>query len=95
MKKAASKAPTKEQQAELAALEALPDNRIDTGDIPEIVGWPDAQRGLFHRPVKKQVTLHLDADVVAWFKRQAPGGRGYQTEINRALRQHIQRSENS
>jgi uncharacterized protein (DUF4415 family) len=29
------------------------------------------------------VTLRLDADVLAWFKKQ---GRGYQTRINRALR---------
>jgi len=43
--------------------------------LPE---WP----GLY-RPIKKPVTLRLDADVLAWFKRQ---GRGYQTRINRALR---------
>ena len=94
MKKATSRALTEERKAELAALEALPDDRIDTSDIPEIVSWPDAERGLFYRPVKKQITLRLDADVVAWFKRRAPRGRGYQTEINRALRQHVQRSEN-
>ena len=93
MKGATFKASTKEREAELAALEALPDDSIDTSDIPEIVNWPDAERGLFYRPVKKQITLRLDADVVAWFKRQVPGGRGYQTEINRALRQYVQRSE--
>lgn len=32
---------------------------------------------------KKRVTLKLDADVVAWFRDK---GRGYQWEINRALR---------
>jgi uncharacterized protein (DUF4415 family) len=32
---------------------------------------------------KKAVTLRLDADALAWFKRE---GRGYQTRINRALR---------
>jgi len=37
----------------------------------------------YYRPIKKAVTLRLDADVLAWFKRQ---GRGYQTRINRALR---------
>jgi uncharacterized protein (DUF4415 family) len=37
----------------------------------------------FYRPLKQPVTLRLDADVVAWFKKQ---GRGYQTRINRALR---------
>ena len=95
MKKATSNPLTEEQKADLAALETLPDAEIDTGDIPEVVNWPDAQRGLFYRPVKKQITLRLDADVLAWFKRTAPGGRGYQTEINRALRQHVQRSENA
>jgi uncharacterized protein (DUF4415 family) len=37
----------------------------------------------YYRPIKKAVTLRLDVDVLAWFKRQ---GRGYQTRINRALR---------
>ncbi len=36
-----------------------------------------------YRPIKKPVTLRLDADVLAWFKKP---GRGYQTRINRALR---------
>jgi uncharacterized protein (DUF4415 family) len=37
----------------------------------------------FYKPIKKPVTLRLDADVLAWLKKQ---GRGYQTRINRALR---------
>jgi uncharacterized protein (DUF4415 family) len=45
---------------------------------------PLADLAKFYRPVKQPVTLRLDADVVAWFKRQ---GRGYQTRINRALRE--------
>ncbi len=36
-----------------------------------------------YKPVKRPVTLRLDADVVAWFQR---AGRGYQTRINRTLR---------
>jgi uncharacterized protein (DUF4415 family) len=36
-----------------------------------------------YRPIKKPVTLRLDADVLDWLKKQ---GRGYQTRINRALR---------
>ncbi len=92
MKKATSRTLTEAQKADLAALEALPDDQIDTSDLPEIVNWPDARRGLFYRPLKKQITLRLDVDVLAWFRRNAPGGRGYQTEINRALRQHVQRN---
>jgi len=43
--------------------------------LPESMEW--------YRPIKKPVTLRLDADVLAWFKKS---GRGYQTRINRALR---------
>lgn len=86
---------TKRQKAELKALAALPDEAIDTSDIPPLSEefWKAAKRGLFYRPVKQQLTLRLDADVVAWFKRHAPGGRGYQTEINRALREYVQQHQ--
>ena len=88
MKKAISKKLTGEQKAEIEALAALPEEEIDTSDIPEILDWSDARRGLLYRPVKKQLTLRLDADVVAWFRANAPNGRGYQTEMNRVLREH-------
>ena len=84
---------TNEQIAEIKALEALPDNQIDTTDIPEVLDWSDGRRGVFYRPVKRQITLRLDADVVTWFRAHAQGGRGYQTAINRALREHVQRYE--
>lgn len=92
MKKASSKALSKEQKAEIKALENLPDEKIDTTDIPEILDWSGAKRSLLYRPVKQQITLRLDADVVAWFRATAPEGRGYQTEINRVLREHTRRT---
>ena len=88
MKKGTSKELTEEQKTEIQALAALPDEEIDTSDVPEILDWSGAKRGLLYRPVKQQITLRLDADVVAWFRENAPGGRGYQTEINRVLREH-------
>ena len=91
MKKGTSRELTKEQKAEIKALASLPDEKIDTTDIPEILDWSGAKRGLLYRPVKQQITLRLDADVVAWFRANAPGGRGYQTEINRVLREHARR----
>ena len=42
-----------------------------------------------YKPRKKAVTLRLDADVLAWFKKP---GRGYQTRINKALRK-VMRAE--
>ncbi|MGH6660389.1 MAG: BrnA antitoxin family protein [Rhodospirillales bacterium] len=84
---------TRAQARELAALAALPDHRIDTGDVTEVRDWTGAKRGLLYRPLKRQLTLRLDADVVAWFKRRAKGGRGYQTDINRALRDYVRRRD--
>ena len=81
-----------EQRGEIDALAKLPDERIDTSDLPEILDWSGAKRDLLYRPIKRQITLRLDADVVAWFKANAPDGRGYQTEINRVLREHARRS---
>ena len=79
-------------QAQIRALEALPDDQIDTTDAPEILDWSDARRGVFYRPVKRQITLRLDADIIAWFRARARGGRGYQTDINRTLREHVERT---
>jgi uncharacterized protein (DUF4415 family) len=90
MKKEASKALKAEQRAELAALAALPDEAIDTSDAPEILDWSGAKRGLFYRPLKQQLTLRVDADVIAWFKARATSKEGYQTRINRVLREYVQ-----
>ena len=76
-----------EDQAMLDRLASLSDEDIDTDDIPEAPAenWAFAKRPGLYRPVKRHVTMRLDADVVEWFKAQAQG-RGYQSEINRVLR---------
>ena len=91
--KKASKRPTRKQRTELKALAARPDSAIDTSDAPEVRDWSGARRGLFYRPVKQQLTLRLDADVVAWFKSHAGSGKGYQTRINEALREYVKGSK--
>lgn len=78
---------TDEQNRELQNLAELPDDEIDTKDIPEIQDFSSAIRGRFYRPIKKQVTLRIDADLIAWFKAQA--GQ-YQTRINTALREYVE-----
>ena len=91
MKKASSKPSRASRKKELAALARLPEDKIDTRSIPDVKDWSGAKRGVFYRPVKQQLTLRLDADVIAWFKDHAPEDEGYQTNINRALREHVQR----
>ena len=81
---------TPRQNAELAALAKMSDEDIDFSDIPELTDefWKNAKPNPFYRPVKQQLTLRIDADVIAWFKAQTPEGDGYQTLMNRALRQY-------
>lgn len=98
---------TPQQEAELKALAAMKEEEIDTSDIPEVSDWSGAQRGKFYRPVKQQLTLRLDADLIDWFKRHTSGtksrvadhkdhtprSKGYQTRINQVLRQYVARHQ--
>ena len=89
MKKMTSDRLSNEQKADLEALAALPEDQIQTDDMPEVRDWSGAKRGMFYRPVKQQITLRLDADLIDWFKTHQEQGEGYQTSINRALREYV------
>lgn len=80
---------SKEQRERLDRLAAIPDADIDTSDIPEVLDWSGAIRGGLYRPRKEAITIRLDADLLSWFKSHSENGRGYQSEINRVLRQHV------
>jgi len=62
-------------QKKISRLQASAGGRGPIPPLPELAGY--------YRPIKKPITLRVDADVLAWFQRQ---GRGYQTRINGALR---------
>jgi uncharacterized protein (DUF4415 family) len=79
---------TPELQAELNALAAMPESEIDTTDMPPIADWSNVVRGGFYRPVKRPLSLRVDADVLDWFQRQ---GQGYQSRMNAALREYAER----
>ena len=76
---------TPARRRKLARLAAQPDSAIDYSDIPPLKAsfWKNAVRNPFYRPVKQQLTVRLDADVVAWLRQR---GRGYQTRMNAVLR---------
>src|SRR5271165_3261738 len=88
IKRAPARSLTARQKRELAAIAALPDDQIDTSDVPELPpsAWKDAVRSRFYRPIKQAVSLRLDADVVAWLKKP---GKGYQTRANHILRERM------
>ena len=78
---------TKKQAREIEKLAKMSDENIDTSEMPEIEDFSGAAvRGRFYRPVKHQITLRLDADLLAWFR--SLGGK-YQTRINAALREYM------
>ncbi len=70
---------------ELAALASRPESGIDFSDLPATNAqhWKGAVRAKFYRPVKQQLTVRIDADVLEWLKTQ---GNGYQTRLNEILR---------
>lgn len=76
---------TDAQKADLERLAAMPDDQIDYSDIPELTDDQLAamRRPEHFRPVKKQITARVDADVLAWLK---SGGQGYQSRMNAILR---------
>jgi uncharacterized protein (DUF4415 family) len=78
---------TDKQSKEIRRLIKMADEDIDTSELPEVDDFTDAVRGRFYRPVKQQITLRLDADLLAWFRSQ--GGK-YQTRINAALREYME-----
>lgn len=69
---------TAKQHAMLDALEKLPDDQINTDDIPEYK--------FMYKPVKESTTIRLDADVLSWLR---GSGRGYQSKINAILRHEM------
>ena len=77
---------TLEDKQRLKELAERPDSEIDLSDIPELTEefWKNAVRNPFYKPVKKQVTVRIDADILAWLRQE--GVDGYQSRLNATLR---------
>jgi len=78
---------TKESRPDWEKLEKVPDEKIDTSDVPELdeAFFRNAKVRL---PAGKQlVSLRIDRNVLDWFKQQ---GKGYQTRINAILWAYVQ-----
>jgi uncharacterized protein (DUF4415 family) len=76
-------------ESQLAQLKALEGRQPDIADIPEAPAenWKTARRGPFFRPRKEAISLRVDMDVLDWLRQRGPG---YQTEINRILREKME-----
>jgi uncharacterized protein (DUF4415 family) len=82
---------TPKRRAALAALSQRPDSAIDYSDLPPLGEdfWKNAVPSPFHRPIKKPLSVRIDADIIAWLKSQ---GAGYQSRMNAILREAMLRA---
>lgn len=77
---------SKVSAARLKEIEAIPDSKIDTSEIPELDEefWENAKM------VVPKNYLRVDPDILEWFKAQ---GKGYQARINAVLRDYVAKKE--
>ena len=53
--------------------------------------FSEGQRGAIIKTNKERISIRLDPDIIQWFRERVKGGGNYQTLINEALREHIER----
>ena len=64
-------------------------------EILEEYDFGEGKRGpVIPNKGKTRITIFIDTDILGWFKDEAEReGRGYQTEINQALRNYIKQDK--
>ncbi len=77
----------KRSKTNLARIDALTDETIDTSDIPPLGKNFFANAKLRLPQRKATITMRVDADVLEWFKRR---GKGYQSRMNAVLRMFVE-----
>lgn len=74
-------------ERELKKLAKMKDEQLDFSDMAELdfdkLGKPTV--GKFYRPMKKPISIRIDADVLDWFKTH----EHYQRLINKACRLYM------
>jgi len=73
---------------QLKKLADMSDDQINYDNIPKLteVQLAEFHRPEHYRPIKRQITTRLDADVLAWLK---ASGKGYQSRMNAILRREM------
>ena len=76
----------KESRTNWRKLAALPNDKIDTSEVPELDEAFFREATLRLPKAKQLVSIRVDSDVLDWFRQQ---GKGYQTKINAILRAYV------
>lgn len=77
----------KNSKTNLARIDAMPDEEVDTTEIPPLTK-AFFQQATLRLPTRKEtITMRVDADVLNWFKRE---GKGYQSRMNAVLKMFVE-----
>ena len=89
-----SKASTKTRSIKISdrtrQLYGKRDRSLDHAEVPQLPleQWAKGVIGKYYRPVKSQISLRIDNDVLAWLKSK---GQGHLSRINAILRERMER----
>ena len=72
-------------QTDWERIRNIKDEDIDFSDIPELTDAELLQMRPLRMITKMQITLRIDNDVLAWYKRT---GTGYQSRMNEVLKRY-------
>ena len=78
--------PTRRSRTDWARVDAMKDRQIDLSDI-QALGKSFFKHAVLWPGTKQQITLRIDPDVLAFFRRKGPR---YQTMINAVLRRYME-----
>ncbi len=86
------------EQAALDRIAAIPEEEIDCSDIPEVTDFSGWRRGRFSRRSAEStsgeaVTVHLDAETLAWFRHRANNPADLEAALAAALRDHVAQAQ--
>lgn len=93
MRKASTKTKSVKIGARTRQLYKQRDRRLDKGlgsdGVPQLspAVWAKATVGKYYRPVKTQISIRIDRDVLDWLKSKGPG---HLTRINTILRAQME-----
>ena len=82
-----AKSSTNDSRTDWVRLKEMSDKDIDLSDAPELDAEFFRTAAVRMPCAKKAVSIRLDQDVLAWFRKQ---GGTYQTRINAVLRTYMQ-----
>jgi len=68
------------------------DRRLDRAEVPQLPPgqWAKGVLGKYYRPLKSQISVRVDNDVLDWLRAK---GEGHLTRINAILREQMEREQ--